>query len=339
MKTGATCIALVTQPTRLDGLLERWSTKGAAKFRFTAFRAHERELRRQTSDVASTSLAAADAEADFDVYETEDQNYRSVVQRLREELAFDVPVVVVERTHLPNFMFRRAVVVVVVGQDGLVANTAKYTMEVPIIGVNPNPRLHMGVLLPFAVHQARLAAETAIRGVPMCRSVTLAEVSLNDGQKMLAFNDFFIGRSGHASARYTLRVGETAEPQSSSGVIVATGAGATGWMSSVFNMAQEITRTVGGKFKRPQPLRWEDRRLRFAVREPFVSNQSSANLVFGEFDEHQEIVIESLMPENGVIFSDGIEKDFLEFNSGSIARLKVASQRANLMVPAMTSIQ
>jgi hypothetical protein len=104
-------------------------------------------------------------------------------------------------------------------------------------------------------------------------------------------------------------------------------------MSSVFNMAQAITQTVGGKFKRPEPLRWEDRRLQFAVREPFVSNQSSAKLVFGELDEHQEIVIESLMPERGVIFSDGIENDYLDFNSGTIARLKVATQSANLMIP------
>jgi len=333
MKTGATCIALVTQPTRLDGLLERWSTKGAAKFRFNAFRAHEREVRRKTSSSTNKSLAATDAEADFDVYESEDQHYRSVVQRLREELAFDLPVVVVQREHLPNFMFRRAVVVVVVGQDGLVANTAKYATEVPIVGVNPDPRLHMGILLPFSVQHARKAVETVLHAKPQCRPVTLGEVSLNDGQKMLAFNDFFIGRSGHASARYTLRVGEQAEPQSSSGVIVATGAGATGWMSSVFNMAQAITKSAGGKFNRPAPLRWEDRRLRFAVREPFVSNQSSAQLVFGELDEHQEIVIESLMPENGVIFSDGVENDFLEFNSGTIARLKVASLRANLVIP------
>lgn len=54
--------------------------------------------------------------------------------------------------------------------------------------------------------------------------------------------------------------------------------------------------------------------MQFAVREPFVSNQSSAKLVFGELDEHQEIVIESLMPEKGVIFSDGIENDYLDFN-------------------------
>ena len=39
------------------------------------------------------------------------------------------------------------------------------------------------------------------------------------------------------------------------------------------------------------------------------------------------------MPEGGVVFSDGIEEDFLVFNSGSTARITVARQQANLVVP------
>jgi hypothetical protein len=37
------------------------------------------------------------------------------------------------------------------------------------------------------------------------------------------------------------------------------------------------------------------------------------------------------MPQAGVIFSDGLESDFLEFNSGTIARIGVSPQRANLV--------
>jgi hypothetical protein len=37
------------------------------------------------------------------------------------------------------------------------------------------------------------------------------------------------------------------------------------------------------------------------------------------------------MPQAGVIFSDGLESDFLEFNSGTIARISVSPQRANLV--------
>ena len=81
---------------------------------------------------------------------------------------------------------------------------------------------------------------------------------------------------------------------------------------------------------RPQ-LTWEDRHLVWVVREPFVSKRSQANLVAGWLAEGEELIVESLMPENGVIFSDGIESDFLPFTSGTIARLRVSPQTANLV--------
>ena len=333
MGIGAACIALVTQPTRLAGLIERWSTKSAAKFRFQKFRAHEKALRIADAVQATDDLEIADEEADFMQYETEDAQYRSVIARLRDELAFEEPVVVVERQHLPNFMFMRALVVVVVGQDGLVANTAKYAGDLPIIGVNPNPARNDGILLPFSVGQASRAVRRALDGKIDTRQVTLAEAQLNDGQTMLAFNDFFIGCSGHVSARYTLRIGSEAEPQSSSGILACTGVGSSGWMSSVLNMTGAIARSCGGDFERPQRPQWEDRRLDWAVREPFVSKHSSAKLVYGTLAEGEELVVESLMPERGVIFSDGIESDYLEFNSGAIARIGVARQRARLAIP------
>lgn len=333
MGIGATCIALVTQPTRLEGLVERWSTKSAAKFRIKNFRAHELQRRASTPLATSPTLDFADAEADFTLYENEDEQYRRLVKRLRDELAFDLPVVVVEKQHLPNFMFLRAQVVVVLGQDGLVANTAKYALDRPIIGVNPDPQRIDGVLLPFSPHNVNQAVRRALADAQTTVDVTMAEVELNDGQKMLAFNDFFVGRSGHASARYTLRVGSNVEPQSSSGILVCTGAGSTGWMSSVFNMARGIADSLGSQFAPPQPLGWEDRQLAWAVREPFVSKHSSAKLIVGNLQESDELVIESLMPERGVIFSDGIEDDYLEFNSGSIARISIASQQAKLAVP------
>lgn len=37
------------------------------------------------------------------------------------------------------------------------------------------------------------------------------------------------------------------------------------------------------------------------------------------------------MPTNGVIFSDGIETDFLKFNSGSIATIGIAKETARLV--------
>ncbi len=164
--------------------------------------------------------------------------------------------------------------------------------------------------------------------------MTWAAAQLQDGQKLLAFNDFFIGANTHVSARYTLRVGKAAEPQSSSGVLVSTGAGSTGWMSSVFNMAAGIASSFGipTAASRPVPFAWDTPQLLWAVREPFVSRTSQANLVAGTLNSGAELVIESNMAAGGVIFSDGVESDYLPFNSGTIARITVAPQQAQLVI-------
>ena len=60
--------------------------------------------------------------------------------------------------------------------------------------------------------------------------------------------------------------------------------------------------------------------------------QPSSRNIRELLDEGQELIVESLMPDGGVIFSDGIEKDFLPFTSGTITRVRVSSQRANLVI-------
>jgi hypothetical protein len=176
-----------------------------------------------------------------------------------------------------------------------------------------------------------VVAAAAIDGRARCRAVTLAEAVLNDGQRLLAFNDLFVGARSHVSARYRLRTAGAVETQSSSGVLVSTGAGSTGWMSSVFNMARGVARFTGGSPGAAVRLDWEDPRLLFAVREPFVSRHSAADLVAGIVAPGQELVLESLMPSGGVVFSDGMESDYLSFTSGLVCRVRAAEQRAMLV--------
>ena len=55
----------------------------------------------------------------------------------------------IERAFLPTFTFGALDVVVVLGQDGLVVNAAKYLDGQPVIALNPDPERVDGVLLPF----------------------------------------------------------------------------------------------------------------------------------------------------------------------------------------------
>lgn len=64
----------------------------------------------------------------------------------------------------------------------------------------------------------------------------------------------------------------------------------------------------------------------------FPSRTTGTELVFGHVDGAAPLVIESHMAERGMIFSDGIEEDFLDFNSGARVRVDLAQRQGVLLV-------
>jgi hypothetical protein len=248
----------------------------------------------------------------------------------------------VDRSFLPNFVFAPEDTVVTLGQDGLVANTLKYLDGQPVVGVNPDPERWDGRLLPFRVSDlSKLMPEVVLRK-RSTHSVTMAKAALNNGQTLLAVNDLFIGPKTHTSARYFIRSGKTGEAQSSSGVIISTGMGATGWLKSLLTGAGAIAYATGDQGKREQTLpdcyqravtgfKWESEFLYFTVREPFPTRTTNFSLVFGRVTNQNPLILESQMAENGVIFSDGLEKDFLEFNSGAKVVIGIAEKKGVLV--------
>jgi len=269
---------------------------------------------------------------DAELHESTANHLRSSVQTRQDQTRGCRSLLHFDRDLVPTFQFQEQDVVVTLGQDGLVANTAKYVEARPIVAVNPDPGRFDGVLLSFLPDQARSAVGRVIEAKARIHEVTLAEIKLRDGQRLLAFNDLFIGARSHVSALYRINYGKRSEIQSSSGVLVSTGAGSTGWLSSVFNMTSGVARFCGGTTVKPIRMPWEDRRLIYVVREPFVSRHSQANIVAGMLESGQELVLESLMPSGGAVFSDGMEADFWQFNSGAIATVRAAEQRARLVV-------
>jgi len=302
-------LILVTRKTRLEALTERFNTQAQAKFYLTQ------------------------AGLDFADYAKEHETYRRSLEQVQAAVQVGLPVQVMERTLVSTYLFAPTDVVVVLGQDGTVANTAKYVGSSPLLGVNPDPERFDGVLLPFRVDRLRKGLEATLAGKAQVKEVTLAEAVLSDGQKLLAFNDLFIGARTHVSAHYRLRVDQRQqERQSSSGIIVSTGAGSTGWLSSVCNMASGMSRRLGGTELEPIHLPWDARQLYYVVREPFISKHSSASCGAGFVNEGTPLEVESLMPSGGVIFSDGMEDDALSFTSGLVARIGPSQQRARLVV-------
>lgn len=308
-------VIIVTRNTELDDLVHRFNTRAQAKFYLQQ------------------------AGQSFDAIQEAHEKHQAVLKKVRQAIPNTVKSQTIGRELVPRFMFGDDDLVVTVGQDGLVSNTAKYLDGQPILAVNPDPDRFDGVLLPFTaddVEQHLYMALYGSRADEHIRQVTLAKAALADGQTLLAFNDFFVGANSHVSARYAIGIGDRTENQSSSGIIVSTGAGSTGWLQSVYAGAAGIIEALGGKVVPPPDggrLDWDSDFLVYSVREPFPSKTTQTSLVHGTITRATPLRITSRMPTNGIIFSDGIEADFLEFNSGAELTIEAAARKAKLIVP------
>ncbi len=296
---------LVMRKTRMQELIERFNTWPQAKFY-----------------LEHNHVEVNDYLIEHDVYQ---QQLIQAEMILKGMGRFQL----LERKLLPSYQFSKQDIVVVIGQDGLVANTLKYLNAQPVIAINPDPARFDGKLLPFEMGQLAEVVKLTLKGKIKQKSITFAQVTTNDGQTLLAVNDVFIGPKSHTSARYLVRWQGKQEIQSSSGIIVSTGLGSTGWLQSILTSAQAIAGTHDHPLS--QGFSWGEKRLQFTVREPFHSQTTGTSLVFGSIKKNSPLHLESLMPENGVIFSDGIEDDYLSFNAGCIASIGIAKTEGLLI--------
>lgn len=303
-------IILIVRKTRLDDLIARFNTEAQAKF------------------------YVEHLGADFSDYRKEHETYNTAVQQAQRLLSQMGRLQTVDREYITNFIFGTTDTVVVLGQDGLVANVLKYLDKQPVVAVNPDPDRWEGVLLPFTVADLSKVIPDVFTGSRPIRNVTMAKAVLNNGETLYAVNDLFIGQKTHASARYELHIDSYSEAHSSSGIIVSTGLGSSGWFRSILTGAAGIVSHISGKEIRANQedrFGWDAEYLFFSVREPWPSKTSSAKTTFGKITVHNPLTLVSQMPENGVIFSDGIENDFIEFNSGAFASITVADKKGHLV--------
>jgi hypothetical protein len=248
-----------------------------------------------------------------------------IAEEVRAQALAAIPVdwrrATVQRAELDRFLFEPEDVVVVVGQDGLVANVAKYLDGQPVIGLNPEPERHPGVLVPHRPAAAGDLLQDVAAGRERLEARTMASAALDDGQTLLALNELFVGHRTHQSARYTLSSGGQTERQSSSGVIFATGTGATGWAASI---ARERAHPV----ELPAPT---DPWLSFFVREAWPSPGTGTDITEGTFGPPASVTITCELGDGGVVFADGIEADRLELQWGQTVAIATADRRLMLV--------
>jgi len=300
---------VVHRRTELDELLDRHGTRGQAEFflrtrgRTLADVQRRHDTLAAARDAVVAALPAGWARAD------------------------------VERADLSRFLVAPEDVVVVVGQDGLVANVAKYLHGQPVVGVDPEPGANAGVLVRHSVAAAaRLlggldtapptgtAAPDRVALLPV-DALTTVRAELDDGQRLTALNEVFVGHPSHQSARYALRCAAGEERQSSSGLLVATGTGATGWWAS-------LAHDRGG---RTAPGRSDDR-LGWFVREAWPSPGTGTSLTEGTVEPGDAVAL-TVASDRLVVFGDGMEDDRLVATWGQTVSVRAGEEPLRLVRP------
>jgi hypothetical protein len=299
-------VVLVTKTSRLEELVLHHLTEGAARF----------VLESQGESI--------------DPYKREHDAYRLALAEVRQQIPNDLPVATVTRQELPTFLFRDKDLVIACGPDGLFANLAKYVGDQPVLTVNPDPETVAGALMlfpPAAVGQmiARVQENThRIERLPFIKA------SIDVDRAVWGINDVFLGRIDHVSARYEVSFRDRKERHSSSGIIVSTGVGATGWMRSIAVMAAALARGGSPALARLPPAASNE--LVFVVREPFPSPTTGTSIVTGRIMPGVPLIATSEMPAGGYIFSDGVIEKAVEWKAGSKVTVSVGDRYVQRIV-------
>jgi NAD kinase len=298
MSTNAPRAVFVTRETDYELLLARHATREQVRF----------FLKTRGQDLADVEARHAR------FYETLKEARAAVPPDWRSTL--------IRRGDLDRFLFAADDLIVAVGQDGLVANVAKYLDGQPVLGVNPDPSLYDGILVPLRADRIARLLPPAARGEVGLQHRTMVEAQLDDGQRLLGLNEIFVGHRSHQSARYDIEIGGKHEAQSSSGLIVSSGTGATGWARSLMESMHV-----------PLALAPDEQALAYFVREAFPSVATGTSIRAGKIGQGTPIHVTSRMNDGGVIFADGIEQDHLNFDWGRMTDVSIAKRRLNLVLP------
>lgn len=289
-------VVIVTRHSEYRELLARHGTPGAAGF-FLRERGRDANVLRADDEAFGAALATVLA---------------AVPSGWRTGRA--------DRAELGAFPFAEQDVVVTVGPDGLVANVARHLDGQPVIGVHPTGA---GVLARHGPADVAAVLRSVADGSAAVERRCTVLARLDDGQQVRGLNEVYVGDRGHQSARYLMRTPDgRGEPQSSSGVVVGTGTGATGWCAS-------LARAHPSGPALPEP---DEPALCWFVREAWPSPTTGTSLVAGRLTAGEQVEL-TIASDQLVVFSDGGEADRLVATRGQRVTVGLGERRLHLVAP------
>ena len=228
----------------------------------------------------------------------------------------------VERADLGRFVFGPEDVVVVVGQDGLVANVAKYLDGQPVVGIDPEPGRNPGVLVrpPGARRRGRCWPR------PRCpsrrsRSARWSRPSPTTARSSVALNEVYVGHAATSRPATSCSVPEGTDEHQSSSAASSSGP-APAPPAGAARPGRSATATCRSPTHRPG--------AGWFVREAWPSPATGTDLTEGLVAPGATLTV---VAESDLLvcFGDGIETDALRLTWGQRLTVARSDERLRLV--------
>lgn len=218
----------------------------------------------------------------------------------------------ISRDEFTNDIATRADLVIAFGGDNHFQYVSHFINDKLILGINSDPVSSEGALTYFTVDSFSNELNNIKAGKYNIEEWTRLGVYFNGNYVGLATSEVFIGEKERKNmSRHILEFGKKKEEQKCSGLIVATGTGATGWYDSSCRYLYEN----GNKFSKIESSG------RFLITEPYNGKHSNYSMLEGKLNINEELLIHSLNDSSGIVTLDCIEE--YKFNRGAHVKVKI----------------
>ncbi len=210
--------------------------------------------------------------------------------------------------------------VIAFGGDNSFQYVSHYVGETPIMGINSDPSRSVGALCAWSVSNLADAINAINSAKYAIENWITLQAEIDGVPLMPATSEYFFGedRRKDMSRHVMIYRGKRFE-QKNSGIVIATGAGSTGWYDSagryIFQKSNKVPKT--------------EQRAVFVITEPY--HPKADDVLAGELLPGEELVLYSLNDAKGYATADSWEE--YDFSRGKKAVIKISDKPLRVVVP------
>lgn len=235
------------------------------------------------------------------------------MESLRELETFLHETQFVQRDGLTKQLADNASLLISLGGDNHFQYVSRFLGNTPIMGINSDPLRSDGGLTYFTAREFERVLRCLEKDDFSVEGWTRLDASVNGGETCTATSEVYMGESERKNmSRHILEYRGITEEQKCSGLLVATGAGSSGWYSS----ACRYLHPEGNPFPRTSGY------ARFLVTEPFRGRLTRYPTPEGVLERGERLAVRSLNDSSGRLMCDSLDE--YGFRMGSVAAIGIS---------------